>query len=322
MKDENGTRLSNLVGQEQEDMAETAPSRRAPGMEHYQPIQVGSPKPLPDIRKGEHRRVRWGRWLLLAAFLLFLGYLLAPLRTNLLILGTDDSSARGPVGRTDTMILSTVTPFYAGLLGIPRDLWVSIPGVGPQRINTAYFFAEAAQRGSGPGAAVATVRENFGVTLQYYLLIHMAGLADVIDALGGVDVTIDAPTAAYAPGTYHLDGTQALAFARERYSADDFSRMRQGQMLMTAALRKALSPDGLPYIMPAAMAASETIETNVPIWLFPRLGLALIRAGVFGIDGKTINREMVVPFQTDEGAQVLAPTWEAINPVLREMFGE
>lgn len=315
--------LINIAGDPSPEMAETAPSRPpqppAQPMDEYQPIRVGAAKPLPDIRRGEHRRRRWGRWLILAGVLL---YFFAPLRTNILILGADDSPTRGSVGRSDTLILSTITPYYTGLLGIPRDLWVTIPGVGEQRINTAYFFAEAQEQGSGAEAAMDTVRENFGVPVHNSLVVHMGGLAEVVDALGGVDVTIDKPLASYPPGTYHLDGTQALAFARERYSADDFSRMRQGQILISAGLKKALNPANWPYLPGTLLAASRAVDTDVPPWLFPRLGLALVRTAVFGMDGRTITREMVLPFQTGEGAQVLRPNWEAINPVLKEMFGQ
>jgi len=121
--------------------------------------------------------------MLLAVILI---YFLAPLRTNILLLGTDDSPERGSVGRTDTIILATVVPLkpYVGMLSIPRDLWVTVPGVGEQRINTAYFFAEANQAGSGPRAALQTIHENFGVPVRYYAVIHMAGLTSIVDALG------------------------------------------------------------------------------------------------------------------------------------------
>jgi LCP family protein required for cell wall assembly len=323
MKKDNNGSLSNLMGDPAGQMADTAPSRPAQpaeqAMDEYQPIRVGGTKPLPEIRRGEHRRVRWGRWVLLVAVLL---YFFAPLHTNILILGADDSPTRGGLGRSDTLILSTITPYYTGLLGIPRDLWVTVPGVGEQRINTAYFFAEAQAPGSGPEAAMETVRQNFGVSVHNYLVLHMGGLVEIVDALGGLDVTIDKPLAGYSPGTYHLDGTQALAFVRERYSSDDFSRMRQGQILMTAGLRKALNPASLQYLPGTLLATSRAIDTNVPLWLYPRLGLALVRTALFGMDGRTITREMVVPFQTNEGAQVLAPNWEAINPLLKEMFGQ
>ncbi len=76
------------------------------------------------------RRKRIRRWPLVF-LLLILFYFFAPLRTNILLLGTDDSPEHGSLGRTDTIILATVVPLkpYVGMLSIPRDLWVSIPHV-------------------------------------------------------------------------------------------------------------------------------------------------------------------------------------------------
>jgi hypothetical protein len=64
------------------------------------------------------------------------------------------------------------------------------------------------------------------------------------------------------------------------------------------------------------------IETDLPVWQQARLGLTLLRTGPDGIDNRTISREMVVPFTTDQGASVLAPNWGLINPLLMEMFGQ
>jgi LCP family protein required for cell wall assembly len=268
------------------------------------------------------RRKTIRRWpLTLLAFALF--YFFAPLRTNILFLGTDDSPERGSVGRTDTIILTTIVPLkpYVGMLSIPRDLWVTIPNVGEQRINTAYFFAEANRSGSGPRAAMQTIWENFGVPVQYYAVIHMSGLTSVVDALGGVDIHLDAPMGGLPAGVQHLDGGMALAFVRERSSSDDFSRMRRTQLLLSAVFRKALQPAhwrSLPRFM---FSLAQVVDTNLPLWQWPRLSFALARALLLGIDGRTIAREMVQPFQTSQGAQVLAPNWEAINPLLKEMFG-
>jgi len=250
-------------------------------------------------------------------------YFLGPFRTNVLLLGVDDSLDRGDLGRTDTIILTTVVPFwpYVGFLGIPRDLWVEVPNVGEQRINTAYFFAEANQAGDGGPAAVGVVRHNFGVALQYYVILHMAGLIDFVDALGGVDISLDAPLGGLPAGSYHMDGAQALAFVRERYSSDDFSRMQQGQILILASVRAALHPANWKRVPGALWALAQVIDTNIPVWQWPRLGFAFLRSTLFGADTRTISREMVTPFQTSGGAQVLAPDWDKITPVIAEMFG-
>lgn len=305
--------------QDPTSLEKTRPSR-SQRLDEFQPIKIFRG----EAARREQKRQQRKRRVLFTFLALLLVYFFAPFRTNILILGTDDSPQRGELGRTDTIQLTTVVPLlpYVGMLGIPRDLWVSIPGIGEQRINTAYFFAEASQPGSGPRAAIETIRQNFGVTVNYFIVLHMTGLVDVIDNLGGIDITLDRSQGGLPAGTHHLDGTQALAFVRERYSADDFSRMQQGQVLILATFREAVQPGNWVHMPGTLSAFSKIVDTNIPIWQWPRLGFALVRTPLFGVDARTITREMVTPFQTSGGAQVLAPDWEAINPLLLEMFGE
>ena len=300
------------------DLEKTRPQRATPDLVAFQAVPL-SPEGKRKARNKKLRRVFW-----IGLILLILSYFLAPIRTNLLILGTDNSPSRGALGRTDTIILTTVIPLkpYVGMLGIPRDLWVNIPNVGEQRINTAYFFAEAEELGSGAEASVETIRQNFGVHLRYYLVLHMEGLVDVVNILEGVDILLEKPLGGLPVGSNHLTGEQSLDFVRERYSASDFSRMKQGQILIGALLKKIISPTSWDKIPQLMMTIPNAIETNIPLWQYPRLGLALIRASMVGIDSQTINADMVVPFITSGGAQVLAPNWDAINPVLLEIFGE
>jgi len=261
-------------------------------------------------------------WIFLLA--LFLGYFIAPIRTNFLLLGTDDSPERGNIGRTDTIILASVVPLkpYIGMLSIPRDLWVQIPGVGEQRINTAYFFAEAIRSGTGADAATETIRQNFEVPVRYYAVVHMSGLISVVDALGGIDVQLDSPAGGFPAGMHHFNGGQALALARDRSTSDDFSRMARAQKLISAVIQKMLQPSSWQGLPQFATALSKTIETNIPIWQLPRLVFAIARAPIFGVDSQTVTHEMVTPYVTSQGAQVLLPDWDAIQPVTKEMFGK
>jgi polyisoprenyl-teichoic acid--peptidoglycan teichoic acid transferase len=301
-------------------LEQTRPSRStSPALDSHQPTPVYGPHDWKRPKQNRFRRFGCG-----FLFILLFVYFLAPFRINFLILGVDDSLGRGNLGRTDTIILTTVEPMwsYVGLLGIPRDLWVQVPNIGEQRINAAYFFAEANQPGAGAPAVVETVSQNFGVTLGYYLVLHMSGLVDFVDALGGVDVTLEAPQGGLPAGRHHLDGIQALAFVRERYSSDDFSRMQQGQIFILAAIRKAIQPATWLRLPAACWALSRVVDTNIPAWQWPRLAFAFLRAMVFGIDMRTVTRDMVTPFQTSGGEQVLAPNWDRIQPLVSEMFGE
>jgi LCP family protein required for cell wall assembly len=263
-------------------------------------------------------------YALLISFLLAIVYFLAPLRTNLLVLGIDRVPEGTALGRSDTMVLVSVNPLTGrvSMLSIPRDLWVTIPGVGENRINTAHFFAEANQPGSGPRAAVQVVEENFRVQVPFYVRLRFDAVQSIVDALGGVTIQLKEDTGVLSAGTHHLDGAQALAFVRDRKGADDFFRMEHGQLMMRAVVFQSLSPASWPRLPTAAMAALNSIDTNLPFWQWPRLGLALLRASITGIDSRTIQREMVTPYVTDGGAQVLLPDWAQITPLVSEMFGK
>lgn len=298
-------------------MEETQPTRTR-SMESFQPITI---QPSLKIKKGRFDRVKKGFWLFM---LLIAIYFLAPFRTNILLLGTDDSPDRGTLGRTDTIILTTIVPLkpYVGMLSIPRDLWVTIPNVGEQRINTAYFFAEANKSGTGGDAAMQTVRENFGVTVRNYAVIHMFGVVAAVDALGGVDIQLDQPSGGYPAGRHNLTGIEALTFVRDRATSSDFSRMQRTQILLLAMLNKGFEPSSWPKLPQFVLSLAKSVDTNIPLWQWPRLIFVFVRAPLFGIDSRTITTDMVIPFTTSGGAQVLGPNWDAINPLLKEMFGQ
>jgi LCP family protein required for cell wall assembly len=251
-------------------------------------------------------------------------YLMGPGRTNVLLIGIDARPKEDNLGRTDTMILTTFQPLrpYVGMLSIPRDLWVRVPGYGENRINTAHFFAEAARAGNGPDAAMEVVRQNFSVNVDYYVRVHFNGFIDIVDSLGGVDVTLATDMSGYTAGTYHLDGKKALALARDRETSDDFYRMGRGQLVIKSMLKEIINPAKWARLPAVFLAAAQAVDTNVPVWQWPRLAFAILRVGPTGMDTRIISREMVKPFITTEGADVLAPNWAAINPVIKEMFGQ
>lgn len=263
------------------------------------------------------------------AFVLVFGvviaaYLFFPNRTNILLLGLDYTDPWNSVGRTDTIILSTfVMPdSYIGMLSIPRDLWVTIPGYGENRINTAHFFAEAKQAGSGPAQSIETIESNFGVDVDYYMRIKFEGFREVINAMGGVDLYLPEPMAGYEAGQHHLTGNKALAFARHRLGSDDFFRMARGQLLLKSIMKQMVKPENWIRIPAMFQALIRSLDTDIPAWMWPRLIFTLLFRGPDDIDNRTITREMTIPTTTNSGANVLIPRWELINPVLYSIFGQ
>jgi hypothetical protein len=91
--------------------------------------------------------------------------------------------------------------------------------------------------------------------------------------------------------------------------------------MMLSLAGRALLPESWARLPGFLYSAFQAVDTNIPVWQIPRLAFALVRVPFFGIDSRVISREMVFPFQTSGGAQVLAPNWDAINPILLEMFG-
>jgi LCP family protein required for cell wall assembly len=313
------------------------PPPAAPGQQQPPPPPVFHPVPpppsgrrRPQARPKPKRRLRLRPGclfllLLLGLLTVPLGlYFLAPIRTNLLIIGVDyiDPASESMTARTDTIMMATIQPTrpYVGIISIPRDLWVTIPGIGENRINTAHFYAEGAQPGSGPQALRETIALNFGVDLRYYVRIRFEGFREIVDAMGGVDIELSEPMAGYPAGKHHLTGRKALAFVRDRSGTDDFFRMGQGQFMIRALIKNMLNPLKWPRIPGVANAVWNSVDTNIPTWMWPRLGLALLRVGPGGIDNRIISREMTTPFTTSEGASVLLPDLPAIQALVQDVF--
>ena len=210
---------------------------------------------------------------------------LAPV-LNVLLLGTDARSDDASPPRTDTIILLTLDPNTqtAGMLSLPRDLWVPIPEHGPGKINMAYWIGED-NRYQGGGAQLVkdTVSQFIGQAVPYYVRVNFQGFIELTDLIDGVDVMVEQtihdeeyPTPDYGVETFHLDaglqhldGETALKYARTRHTDSDFGRAHRQQALIRAVLDKVLRADMIPTLLPKALpllsTMSNSIETDIPI---------------------------------------------------------
>lgn len=200
---------------------------------------------------------------------------------NILLLGTDERSDDNSPPRTDTMILLTLDPNTqtAGMLSMPRDLWVPIPGLEmANKINTAYMYGEIRQYpGGGAQLAKNTVSAFIGHEVQYYVHINFGGFVQLIDLIGGIDVIVPTtinddkyPTTNYGVETFyieaglqHLDGATALKYARTRHEDSDYGRAHRQQDIIRAVMDKVLRADMIPTMLSNAGALLTTIRNSV-----------------------------------------------------------
>lgn len=192
--------------------------------------------------------------------------------TNIALFGVDSVSGEG--GRSDSIMVATVDPVHKKLkvTSIMRDSYVYIDGYGQDKINHAYAYG-------GPELSIKTINENFGLNIENYATVDFSSLPVIINLLGGIDIEVTSDEIEhingyidslnslegtssghiYNPGVQHLDGTQALAYSRIRYTAGgDYERTQRHRTVLNALFDKVLnSPvtsypallnDLLPYV--------------------------------------------------------------------------
>ncbi len=261
-------------------------------------------------------------------------------RVTLLVMGLDyrDWETGSGAPRSDSMMLVTIDPIthQAGMLSIPRDLWVEIPGFDHNRINTAYMLGEAYRMpGGGPALARQTVEDVVGVPVNFYAVIDFKAFERMIDEIGGIDVLVEEPIRIAPIGrmsinleakAYHFDGAQALAFARVRKAAgDDFGRARRQQRVILAVLDRVVGFDMLPTLIARAPALYQELANGVRTdlsldqmvslgWLAVQIQKANIRSGVIG------PPNMVRFYTRPDGAKVLGPVPDQIRLLRDEIF--
>lgn len=248
---------------------------------------------------------------------------------------------------TDTIILLTVDPVIktAGMLSIPRDMWVNIPGYGYSRINTAWTIGEADKLpGGGPGLAMETVSQFIGVPVHYYVQVDFGTFVSFINLIGGIDVYVEErmvldPAGSgqdhfvLKPGDYrHLTGKRALAYARCRHesqgcSGGDFGRAKRQQQVILAIRDKVLSPEYFPQLVAQAPQIyaefSSGIHTNLSFEDALKLAMLVKDIPVEGIKQGVIDSSMAIPADTTLNgvpANVLRPVPDLIRILRDEIF--
>jgi len=262
-------------------------------------------------------------------------------RVSVLLLGIDERPDETGPSRTDTMMVLTLDPVtkMAGVLSIPRDLWVPIPGYNEERINAAHRLGELYDHpGGGMALARETVEYNLGVPIDYHVRLNFQAFVSMVDMIGGVDIYVERdindptyPDHAYGydplyieAGWHHFDGEMALKYARTRHDSSDFDRARRQQQVMSAILEKVTSIELLPDLAKQAPEIYKMLEMYVQtdmaldqILALANLATQVDRSTIrFGVIDQTCTQQWITP----NGAQVLIPLRDRMREVRDYVF--
>ena len=185
---------------------------------------------------------------------------------SVLLLGVDTGDdGRVEQGRSDTTIVATVNPRdkQTTLVSLARDTYVDIPGQGKQdKLNHAYAFG-------GASLAMDTVENYLNIPINHYVSINMAGLKELVNAVGGIEVnnnlTFSQDGYDFTIGKISLDGEQALSYSRMRYEDPngDYGRQERQRKVIEGIVQKVLSLNSVSNYQEILTAVSDNMKTDL-----------------------------------------------------------
>jgi LCP family protein required for cell wall assembly len=265
-------------------------------------------------------------------------------RVSILIMGIDyrDWEQNNTNARSDTMIIMSLDPLTgkAGILSIPRDLWVEIPGFTHNKINTAHYLGDVYKYpGGGPALASKTVEQLLGIPVNYYARIDFSAFINFIDEIGGVKIdvpekiTIDLlgsgskTKKTLQPGIQVLPGSWALAYARARHTeGGDFDRSKRQQQVIMAIRDRVLNMSMLPQLVTKAprlyQELSKGINTNLSLVDATKLAYLVSQVKEADIIEGVINEKYVTFAKSSDNLDILIPVPDKIRLLRDEVFGD
>ncbi len=266
-------------------------------------------------------------------------------RTTILLLGVDARPGQ-TIARTDSIILLTFNPetSAAGMLSIPRDLKVRPTALNrDMKITSVFPAGEAAgYPGGGPALLEETISELLGYSVDYYVVVNFDGFKDIIDLIGGVEITVPyeiyddkypdekygyLPPVHFLPGKQLMDGDTALKYARTRHADNDYARAgRQQQVIM--AIKDKVTAQGqmaalLPRLPGLAVAMANSVQTDVSVDKAIGLARAIDKMDLNNIARVVIDPKMgrVIPNDPELG-YTLVPDLTKVRAAADAIFAD
>jgi LCP family protein required for cell wall assembly len=263
--------------------------------------------------------------------------IVGPKTTVVALLGIDEAK-RAAIWRTDSIVLVLINEGNqrVGMVSIPRDLWVAIPGYGQERINTVDALGERTDYpGGGPGLLDQTLRYNLGIPVDHYARIDFRGFESLIDQVGGITIDVEAPIDDQLPdplrpnawkrftlpaGLQHMDGDTALSYCRVRMATSDFDRSRRQRQVLVALWSKMFTLNALMRAPKLWDELTGIVDTDLKMLEAVRLAYVVNGIGIENIQSQAVGTGMTRGWVTPGGAQVLLPNTDAIQDAIHELM--
>jgi len=265
-------------------------------------------------------------------------------RVTVLLVGIDYAPGR-QTNLTDTMIVATLDPETGegAMVSVPRDLYgVPLPGgrTYEAKLNSLMTVASGDPENypeGGPAALKAAVGELLGTQIHYFAAIDLDGMREVIDTIGGVEVSVERaindPTYedpfrnvrgfSIEAGTHLLDGDTALAYVRSRKGVEDndFTRAERQQQVLTAIAAK-LTAGNLIVTLPGLLdAVRDNVATDIPSGRIPGLARVAQEADLGSLERVVLTPpEYVTPEPASAAGYILHPNLDAIRALAARIF--
>jgi polyisoprenyl-teichoic acid--peptidoglycan teichoic acid transferase len=257
-----------------------------------------------------------------------------------LLLGSDKRPGQ-TYFRTDTIVIAAVRPGIGQvtLISVPRDLYVYVPTIGMDRINTAYEYGQMHKYPGGGNALLkATILYNLGIRIDHLAIVDFDGFRRIVNTLGGVDVPVFCPYTDWhlispgydpnieknwalytvGPGVVHMDGDLALWYARSRKKSSDFDRGRRSQEVLRAIYTRALQTGAISKIPQLYTDFSSSVITDLGLDGILKLSPLALHLKNANIRSFYIARDDVTSWMTPGGASVLLPNAPLIQSMLQQ----
>lgn len=261
---------------------------------------------------------------------------------NILLMGSATYDNANYAGLTDTLMIVSLNADTGdvAVVSIPRDFYAYVPDFGMYKINQSYFIAERATQGTGVDVLQDTITYNFGLEIDYWAWVNFDGFADLVNAVGGVDVAVDCAIEDWMlkepdlnrndadnwemvtlwAGMHHMDGDLALWYVRSRRTSSDLDRARRQQDLLRAIWRK-IRADGMLENFPTLWEQfNSVVDTNITLAdatrLFPLV--ADLDTGSIRYYNMRLKHELNRGYTPDEGRFIFTPIPEGLGAMMQE----